>query len=487
MGTGYIRNDTSNNIADGKVIDAADFDGEFDALVDAFDAATGHTHDGTSAEGAPITVTGPAQEYVSDGTALFPKTDDTYDLGKTGAEWKDLYVDGTANIDSLVADTADINGGTVDGVVVGGSTAAAGTFTTLTSTGNTVLGDAATDTVTVNADVASDLIPSVDGTYDLGAVGSEWQDLFVDGTANIDSLVADTADINGGTVDGAVINNSTIGASTPAAGTFTTLSVSTSSTIDLSNNTSAGDLAVADGGTGSSTASGARTNLGLVIGTDVQAYDAELAALAGLTSAANKVPYFTGSGTAGLLDFKDEDNMVSDSATSVPSQQSVKAYVDNSVGGVSAIPTGVIVMWSGSVATVPSGWALCDGTAGTPDLTGRFVVHADADTGGTYAPGDTGGADSVTLDATQIPGHTHTFSASTSSAGSHSHTVPISTTASAGGPSIATSSTVANATETTSSAGAHTHSVSGTTSSTGGGGNHENRPPYYALAYIMKT
>lgn len=108
----------------------------------------------------------------------------------------------------------------------------------------------------------------------------------------------------------------------------------TSPTIDLSTVTSAGDLAVADGGTGASDAATARTNLGLAIGTDVQAHGDILDDLSGLTQAANKVPYFTSATAAGTLDFLDEDDFASDSPTAVPSQQSVKAYVDDQGIGV---------------------------------------------------------------------------------------------------------------------------------------------------------
>lgn len=200
-----------------------------------------------------------------------------------------------------------------------------------------------------------------------------------------------------------------------------------------------------------------------------------------------------------------------------------------------AIPSGVILLWSGSVATIPSGWALCNGSNGTPDLRNRFVVGA----GSTYSVGDTGGANTVTLDSTMIPSHTHTvtttgsassenahthtFSGTTVSDGSHTHSItdpghqhltgsyiarPVTGTSSVYGtndptPDAGDQYTVSNTTGITiNSAGAHTHTYSGTTSSqaahthtltlsstaasTGGGLAHENRPPYYALAYIMR-
>ena len=78
---GYTRQDTANNIANGNVIDADDFDAEYNAIEAAFNNTSGHNHDGTSGEGAPITVVGPAQDIVVSGTKVEAKTHNTYDLG----------------------------------------------------------------------------------------------------------------------------------------------------------------------------------------------------------------------------------------------------------------------------------------------------------------------------------------------------------------------------------------------------------------------
>ena len=88
--------------------------------------------------------------------------------------------------------------------------------------------------------------------------------------------------------------------------------------------------------------------------------------------------------------------------------------------------SGMIMLWSGSVVSIPSGWLLCDGTSGTPNLQNRFIVGA----GDSYAVDATGGAATVTLDATQIPAHSHTADGdlTAASAGAHTHTGSVDST-----------------------------------------------------------
>lgn len=160
-------------------------------------------------------------------------------------------------------------------------------------------------------------------------------------------------------------------------------------------------------------------------------------------------------------------------------------------GGV--IPSGGIIMWSGAVSAIPTGWVLCNGSNSTPDLRNRFVVGA----GSSYAVNATGGADSVTLSTANMPAHSHSFSGSgtTNTEGDHTHgnvANPLMNDNGRDGDS-GSNSTGLNESDrlggTTGAAGSHNHTVtiSGTTGNTGSGTSHENRPPYYALAYIMKS
>jgi len=147
-----------------------------------------------------------------------------------------------------------------------------------------------------------------------------------------------------------------------------------------------------------------------------------------------------------------------------------------------AFESGMIMLWSGSIASIPTGWVLCDGTNSTPDLRNNFVVGA----GDTYSVDDTGGsADAV------VVSHTHTFSGTTGGGGSHNHTYSwYRTGGQDNSPTFPTANQQAGdnlVTGTTSTVGNHTHSFSGTTDSQGESGTNKNLPPYYALAYIMKT
>jgi hypothetical protein len=228
-------------------------------------------------------------------------------------------------------------------------------------------------------------------------------------------------------------------------------------------------------------------------------------------------------------------------------QIATTAFVQQEITALTLIPAGLITMWSGSVASIPAGWLLCNGASGTPDLRDRFVVGA----GSTYIPGNTGGATTATLAVVNLPSHqhgisgsgttgnnnvghvhsfnvnsgtqsanhAHTLNINTNTAGAHSHTYTrpdyTENLGTVGGSSVATDSTV---TSTSSHAG-HVHNVSGTTADnnanhlhnvagdTGGNSADHNHtfsftgtsdatgsgtafgilPPYYALAYIMKT
>ena len=363
---GYTR---QSSFADGDIISAADSNDEFNQILAAFVNTSGHKHDGTAAEGPVIGLIGdpgvatPINKVVVDDTnnqvefnidvggvsteqfvvkdgLIEPTTNNDIDLGSSSKKFKDLHIAGAANI--------------------------AGT---ITLAGNVI----------VSGTLGADLIPDGDNTRDIGSSSAEWKDLFIDGTANIDSLVADTADINGGTIDATVI-----GGSTAAAITGTTVIANTSINIagdgatvtgikdedDMASNSAtklatqqsikayvdaqvtaqdldfAGDSGGAQnvdldsqsltftGGTGIDTTGSAQTV--------TFAIDSTVATLTGSQTLTNKTltsPVLnTGiSGTA----FLDEDNMASNSATKVASQQSIKAYVDTQVA---TVPVGDVTL-----------------------------------------------------------------------------------------------------------------------------------------------
>ena len=177
---------------------------------------------------------------------IIPDDDNSFDLGSSSKEWKDLYVDGVAYLDSVESDggsfgniqvgetgdneidtesgnlTLDSAGGTVavdDNLTVSGDATVTGG---LVANGNVDLGDATSDTITATGRFDSDLVPSTDGARDLGTSALEWQDLFIDGTAKIDTLTVDeNATITGNlTANGNVDLGDATGDTITATGRF---------------------------------------------------------------------------------------------------------------------------------------------------------------------------------------------------------------------------------------------------------------------------
>ena len=164
--------------------------------------------------------------------------------------------------------------------------------------------------------------------------------------------------------------------------------------------------------------------------------------------------------------------------------------------GIEAFVTGMIILWSGAADAIPSGFVLCNGSNGTPDLRGRFVVGY-SDTDSDYDVNDTGGNKSTTLSESQLPSHSHSASTNTvtltgaingisesfagfggSASGVFSKFGGVTLGGTPGNPD-------SNATGGVNFNGNHSHTV--TVGNTGSGSSIENRPPYYALCYIMKT
>ena len=183
---------------------------------------------------------------------------------------------------------------------------------------------------------------------------------------------------------------------------------------------------------------------------------------------------------------------------------------DARLSNSSLFVTGMIMLWYGSVASIPSGWVLCDGNNNSPDLRNRFVVGAG--TGGNYSPDDTGGsADAVLVSHTHnLQNHVHGVNL-TSNTDTHNHSINdpghthtmnfnqgniISSGGAFGLKDSGTANRInTNTTGITVNNDGHSHTISGntgtpstnTTDTLGESATNKNLPPYYALCYIMKT
>lgn len=168
--------------------------------------------------------------------------------------------------------------------------------------------------------------------------------------------------------------------------------------------------------------------------------------------------------------------------TTIQTLDNIYPILQNAPASAPSVPSGLIAIWSGSTGSIPSGWVLCDGTNGTPDLRNSFVLGA----GNSYTVGQTGGStDAVVVSHTHTatststvtdPGHLHAIGADNFTSAAHGGGTPLFTPS---GPTYTSNSSTATtgisvATSTTNS----TAGVSGTGA---------NMPPYYALAFIMKS
>jgi len=249
MGATYTR---QSSYSDGDVIQAADTNNEFDQLVAAFAASSGHTHDGTTAEGGPITkllgnsltlgagtagtdITVTFDGESNDGVLLWKEDEDYFEFSDDilvasteKLQFRDtaIYINSSADGQlDLVADTEiqiaattiDINGNAdISGNLgIGGNLTVTGTTTF--NGGTLTLGDADTDNIVFGGEVDSNIIPDDDNAYDLGSSSKEWKDIYIDGVAYLDAINFNGTAITSTAAEINVIDGDTSATSTTVA------------------------------------------------------------------------------------------------------------------------------------------------------------------------------------------------------------------------------------------------------------------------------
>jgi microcystin-dependent protein len=220
---------------------------------------------------------------------------------------------------------------------------------------------------------------------------------------------------------------------------------------------------------GNTTAAG--TGLAVAAGTTVSMFTD------GFNFYASGIPTGATTGTGNIV------YSASPTLTGTPLAPTASVTTDNTQIATTAfvrdiIPSGIISLWSGSVASIPSGWLLCDGSNSTPDLRDRFVVGA----GSTYAVAATGGSANATLVS-----HTHTATSTSSVTDpGHLHSAQAGNFGSSGSSFLGGGPNQYSYNTNTNTTGISV-STSTSLSTEGSSATNANLPPYYALAYIMKA
>tara|TARA_R100000149_G_C5873853_1_gene137588 strand:+ start:352 stop:2178 length:1827 start_codon:yes stop_codon:yes gene_type:complete len=347
--TGYAARQST--YVDGDVIDAADSNDEFDAILAAFGSTSGHNHDGTGGEGARITVVGTADDNVTFGSALTPDANNTIDIGTSGAQFKDIYIDGTAYLDAIDFNGTAISSTAAELNIVDGGTSA--TSTTLADADRVVVNDNGTMVQVALTDFETYFESALDTLSNVTTVGALNAGSITSGFGAIDngsSNITTTGLISGGSldIDDVLINGTNIGHTddtdliTLANGVVTVAGEVSMTTLDIggTNVTStAAELNILDGVT--STAS----ELNILDG--VTATASELNIMDGDTSASSTTVadadrvVFNDNGTMKQVAVTDLAAYFDDEITAMPNLVSTGALDSGSItSGFGTIDTG---------------------------------------------------------------------------------------------------------------------------------------------------